>query len=362
MRKKLLALGLLISMALVGCGQEESTMTKVELSDTPVKASSDYSGSSGQTAKPAEDNKKEDTNKDKEPEKDTSSGGTPSIYFVCNANGIGWSAALVNSMQDTFGSGGYEYTFIDGQGDQNIQIEGVKTAIAAKPDCLILDPVSEDGWDDILKEAQDAEVPVLLVDRTISADESLYEGWVGSDFLAEGTNAGKWLAETANGEKMNIVVLQGDNGSAALGRTDGFQQVVDQHDNLKIIAQEHADFDKAKAKALMQDYLDQYDDIDVIVTQNDNMLYGVAELLEEKNIDMNDYTIISFDGEAEAFKYMVDNAKLDLEVECNPLQGPKAEEMVKKILAGETIDKINYVEEGVFTADMAKDEIGNRQF
>jgi len=336
-------------------------MTKVELSDVPLKASSDFSGGSGNITTTDSKSEKENTQAPASDE-ESNSGGLPNIYFVSTANGIGWSAALTQSIGETFDSGKYNYTFIDGQGDQEVQFENIETAISNQADCIILDPIVEDGWEDILKKAQDADVPVILVDRTISADDSLYEGWLGSDFNKEGQEAGKWLAETAQGDQ-NIVVLRGDEGSSAqIGRTAGFQEIIDQHDNLTIIASEAADFDKAKGKALMTKYLEEYDDIDVIVAQNDNMFYGVAEALEEAGKDLNDYITISFDGEAEAFKYMVDNAKLDLEVECNPLQGPQAEELVQKVLAGETIDKINYVNEGVFTADMAKDEIGNRKF
>ena len=198
----------------------------------------------------------------------------------------------------------------------------------------------------------------------MSADESLYEGWLGSNFDLEGENAGKWLVKEANGKKMNIVVLQGGAGaSAQIGRHDGFNRIIKKNKNFKILAEEKADFDKAKAKTLMAKYLDKYGDkIDVIVTHNDTMCYGVIETLKEKNIDPNDYIIISFDGEAEVFKLMVDKAKVDLCVECNPLLGPATEKLVAKMVAGETIDKTNYVDEGVFTADMAAAELPNRQY
>lgn len=198
----------------------------------------------------------------------------------------------------------------------------------------------------------------------ISADASLYEGWLGSNFDLEGENAGKWLVEQVAGQQMNIVVLQGNEGaSAQIGRHDGFNRIIEANSNLKILAEEAADFDKGKAKVLMEKYLDQFgDQINVIVTHNDTMCYGVMEVLQERNIDPNKYLIISFDGEAEAFKLMADNAKLDICVECNPLIGADAKKLVDKIVKGEKIDKENFVTEGVYTADMAAAELPNRQY
>jgi len=364
MKKKILSLLLMTALVLTGCGAggEEAYTTKVRTSDDQIITSTQFS--SGDVVTSVGSSSKSDTDSAQASNDASSSGSTPNVWFINNANGIGWSAALTSSMNGTFDTDAYDYTFVDGQGNFDTQIEAMKDAIADKAEVICLDPIQENGFDDVLKEAKDAGTKVFLVDRKVSADESLYEGWLGSNFDLEGENAGKWLVEQAGGENMNIVVLQGGEGaSAQIGRHDGFNRIIEQNDNFTILAEEIADFDKAKAKVLMQKYLDEYGDkINVIVTHNDTMCYGVMEVLEENNIDPNDYIIISFDGEAEAFKLMVDNAKLDLCVECNPLLGPATEELVKKIIAGETIDKTNFVDEGVFTADMAAAELPNRQF
>ena len=366
MKKKILPLLLMTVIAFTSCtaGKQDSYSTKVKTSEEQILTSTQFS--SGDEVKDvggtSKDNKKDNT-KDSD-NASAASSEAPNVWFINNANGIGWSAALTTSMNGTFDTDAYNYTFVDGQGKFEVQIEAMNNAIADKADVICLDPIQEDGFDDVLKAAKEAGCKVFLVDRKVSADESLYEGWLGSNFDLEGENAGKWLVKEANGKKMNIVVLQGGAGaSAQIGRHDGFNRIIKKNKNFKILAEEKADFDKAKAKTLMAKYLDKYGDkIDVIVTHNDTMCYGVIETLKEKNIDPNDYIIISFDGEAEVFKLMVDKAKVDLCVECNPLLGPATEKLVAKMVAGETIDKTNYVDEGVFTADMAAAELPNRQY
>ena len=362
MKKKILSL-FLACMVLVGCGSTEAdyTSTKVEISENPVRSSTDYaSGTITTSANAGNSNAseaKDDTNNNS-----STSGNKPKIWFINNANGVGFSAALTNSMETALNISDYDYKFIDGQGEQQIQINAVEEAIAENVDCIALDPIKEEGFEDTLKKAKDAGIKIVLIDRQIS-DESLFDAWLGSDFMLEGQNAAKWLVETkGEEEEQKVVVLEGDRGSsAAIGRTNGFKETIEAYDNYEIIASESADFDKAKGKALMADYLDQYSDIDVIVSQNDEMTYGVLEALEEGGKSAKDYTIITFDGQADVFKEMI-NGNVDLCVECNPLLGPDSAALVAKVLAGENVDKINYVEEGVFPAEVASEEIGNRTF
>ena len=356
MKKRIIPAALIMGItliALTGCGKDAGTSTKVELRDDPVKSSTDYAEGSG-NASQADSSKsdgKENSN-------------TIKIGFVQTANESGWRAAHTKSMEETFSdTSKYTYTFVDGQGDQAVQIAGIEKFINEGYDAIVLAPIVESGWDDILKKAQEAKIPVVIVDRQVDSDKSLYSCWVGSDFETEGKNAANWLVEQlGTSAPKNIVVLEGTAGaSATLGRTKGFNEIISQNGNYTILASETADFDKAKGKALMLDYLTRFPAIDVIVTQNDNMAYGVMEALTEKGANIENYTIISFDGEAEAFKLMVDG-KIDLDVECNPLQGPTVEKLLTDLIDGKTVDKTQYMKEGVYPASTAKDEVANRKY
>ena len=108
-----------------------------------------------------------------------------------------WRTANTESMKSTFTEeNGYTLLFDDAQQKQENQIKAVRNFIQQDVDYIVIAPVTETGWDTVLKEAKDAGIPVIIVDRMVDvSDDSLYEAWVGSNFLQEGYDAADWLAE-----------------------------------------------------------------------------------------------------------------------------------------------------------------------
>ena len=219
--------------------------------------------------------------------------------------------------------------------------------------------------------AKEAGVPVILADRMVNvSDDSLYETWVGSNMREEGEKAGRWLEQYLKkkgreSEEINIVVLQGTTGSSSqLGRTIGFDAIADQHKNWNILEQSSGDFTNAKGKEVMESMLKKYEDIDVIVSQNDDMTFGAMEALDEKGLSYGvngDIVIISFDAVYDALK-MVSEGKINVDIECNPEQGEYISEIIQKIENGETLEKKYYVDEQVFTIDNVNDVLEERTY
>ena len=112
--------------------------------------------------------------------------------------------------QDVFSAeNGYDLVFVDCDNDNAVQIEAVRTSIQQGVDYIILAPIQSAGWESVLQEAKDAGIPVIVADRQVDADPSMYDAFLGTDTEVEGKLAGDWLAEYLNGAEANILVIEG---------------------------------------------------------------------------------------------------------------------------------------------------------
>lgn len=272
-----------------------------------------------------------------------------------------WRTANTASIEETFTrEKGYLMMFDNARQKQENQLKAIQSFISQQVDYIIFSPIEEDGWDMVLQEAKDAGIPVILMDRMVDVDDpSLYTAWVGSDFRKEGENAGQWLAEHLatqgrQDEEINIVMLQGTQGaSSTIGRTDGFCSVADFHPNWNILEQTDAEFTTAKAKEEAKRIFTQYDDIDVFISQNDDMTFGVLEAAKEAGRSVGvegDTIIISFDAVRDALE-LVQEGLINVDIECNPEQGKYLEQVIQALENGKTVEKQSYVPEKVFTQE-----------
>jgi simple sugar transport system substrate-binding protein len=278
----------------------------------------------------------------------------------------GWRTANTKSIQESAAAAGIELKFSDAQQKQENQIKAIRSFIQQKVDVIAFSPVVESGWDTVLKEAKDAGIPVVLTDRAIdSPDTSLYVSFLGSDFVEEGRRAGRWLVEQFKDHdgEVNIVELQGTVGSApAIDRKAGFEEIIKDDPKFKIIASQTGDFTRAKGKEVMQAFLKAHKNIDVLYAHNDDMALGAIQAMEAAGLKPGeDIIIISVDGIRDAF-VAASEGKINFIVECNPLLGPQLMDLVKKIVAGESVPKRIVTEERTFTIEEAIAELPNRQY
>ncbi len=300
-----------------------------------------------------------------------------------------WRTANTKSIQNALiKKNGFSLIFSNGRQSQENQIKDVRSFIFQEVDYIVIAPVTETGWDTVLTEAREAGIPVIIVDRMIDTeDESLYVASVGTDKYAEGMEAGLWLEkylekqnsqvnpsqekeglleETAspmqkgqNTDTINIVVLEGTlNSTAQIGRSKGFEDIARRNENWNILAHDSGDFTKAKGKEVMGKYLREFDDIDILVSQNDDMTFGAIEAMQEAGITCGvngKITVISFDAVSEAFD-MMEEGLINVDIECNPLQGQLIAEIIEGLEKGDEPPKVSYVEGKVFEAENASTE------
>jgi ABC-type sugar transport system substrate-binding protein len=276
----------------------------------------------------------------------------------------GWRTANTISIQDAFEDAGIELKFSDAQGKQENQIKAIRSFIQQQVDVIAFSPVVESGWDTVLKEAQDAGIPVVLTDRSVdSADTSLYESFLGSDFIVEGEEAGDWVnTEFADADKVNIVELQGTTGAApANDRAEGFRNKVTDP-KFDIIASQTGDFTRAGGKQVMEAFLKSNDDIDLVYAHNDDMGLGAIEAIEAEGlVPGKDIEIVTVDAVKDGMTALSEG-KINFIVECSPLLGPQLVDIVEKITAGETVEKRIVTEETTFTQEEAKEALPDRQY
>ncbi|MFC0506501.1 ABC transporter substrate-binding protein [Micromonospora costi] len=278
----------------------------------------------------------------------------------------GWRTANTTSIKEAATEAGIELKFDDAQQKQENQIKAIRNFIQQKVDVIAFSPVVESGWDTVLKEAKDANIPVILTDRAVdSADKTLYKTFLGSDFVKEGRLSGEWLLEetkSATGP-VNIVELQGTTGSApANDRKKGFAEAIAANPNLKIIASQSGDFTRAGGKAVMEQFLKANPKIDVLFAHNDDMGLGALEAITAAGkVPGKDIKIITIDAVKDGMQALADG-KFNFIAECSPLLGPQLMDLVKKVKAGEQVPERIETQETTFTQQSAKEALPNRKY
>lgn len=276
----------------------------------------------------------------------------------------GWRAANTQSIQDTLtAENGFDLSFSDAQQKQENQIQAIRSYIAQGVDVIAFSPVVESGWDPVLQEAQAADIPVILTDRAVdSEDDTLYESFIGSDFVLEGEMAGEWAVEQYDGEGYQVVELQGTTGSAPMiDRQQGFGDAIAGSD-LEMIDSQTGDFTRTGGKQVMEGFLQKYDDIDLVFAHNDDMGLGAIEAIEAAGmVPGEDIKIITIDAVKDGMQALADG-KINYIVECNPLLGPDLAEIAKKVVAGEEVEKRIVVEDLAFDQEAAAEALPDRQY
>jgi ABC-type sugar transport system substrate-binding protein len=273
-----------------------------------------------------------------------------------------WRTADSASFKDTAAKLGFKLIFSDAQQKQENQISAIRACIQQKVNVIALPPVVEDGWEQVLTEAKNAGIPVIIVDRSVSASTDLYASHIGSDMVLEGERA------AAEFNKMMpdggaILELSGTTGSgAAVGRAKGLRNKL--NSNIKILDSQTGNFTRAEAKPVMEAFLKKYKagtDFQGIFIHNDDMGIGAIESLKAAGVAPGDLVIVSVDGTRGGFQAMVDGW-FQADVECNPLLGPQVSEMALKLMNGQSVEREVLTNETVYYPDNAAELLPSRQY
>jgi simple sugar transport system substrate-binding protein len=269
-----------------------------------------------------------------------------------------WRTSFTNAVKAEAEARGINLLFSDAQQQQENQIAAIRAWIAqGDVDAIILAPVLNSGWDEVLQEAQDAGIPVVIVDRNVDSDPSLYVTRVSSDFVHEGRLAATWLVQATSGQ-CNIVELQGTVGSAAAtDRQTGFNEVIALFPGMQIIRSETGNFVRTEGKAVMESFLSAEDPANIcaVWAHNDDMAIGAIEAIKEAGlVPGTDILIVSVDAIPDIFDSL-DAGEANATVELSPFMGGPAFDAVVATLNGEELPKWIPVAGKLYTSRAAYD-------
>ena len=221
------------------------------------------------------------------------------------------------------------------------QISAAQKFIQDGVDYLLLSAADTAGWDSVLKDAQAEGIKVILFDRTIDADASLYEASIVSDMAKEGQTAVDWLKGQGLSE-VKVIHIQGVMGSAAQkGRSGALDAQVAADANWSIVEQQTAEWNAEKAQQIVQSVIDAGKDFNVIYAENDDMAKGAVAALDKANISHGvgkDVIVMGFDCNKWALEELL-KGNWNYDGQCNPFQASYIDDIIKKLEKGETISE-----------------------
>lgn len=277
-----------------------------------------------------------------------------------------WRTANTDNVNAAIEAAGWELVYSDGQQKQENQIAALRSFITQGVDYILFTGVVNTGWEEVLTEVNEAEIPLILLDRIPDcADQIDYVAAFGGDFVEEGYRMVKWAGEymkTIGMEEANVVIMEGTTGaSAQVDRTTGNLKALEEYPNMKLVGQQSGNFTRAEGQAVMESFLKAHADIDVLLAENDDMALGAIDAIKAAGkVPGKDIIIVGCDAVKAAFDAIV-AGEMNCTVECNPLYADAVSALIKKLEAGEPgTRELLHAEEGVFCMDggIAYDEAG----
>ena len=278
-------------------------------------------------------------------------------------NESGYRTANDKDLKATFcEANGYDAQFAYSLKNDE-QIAAAQKFVQDGVDYLLLSAADTAGWDSVLKDAQNEGIKVILFDRTIDADPSLYEASIVSDMAKEGETAVTWLAGQ-NLSEYNVIHIQGVMGSAAQkGRSGALDSKVAAEANWNIVTQQTAEWNADNAQQIVQSVIDAGTPFNVIYAENDDMAKGAVAALDKANISHGvgkDVIVMGFDCNKWALEELL-KQNWNYDGQCNPFQSSYIDEIIKKLEAGESIPEKTIImdEKGFDASTITQEDVDN---
>jgi len=270
----------------------------------------------------------------------TGSASAKSITFALSTQANPFFVQMRESAQKKADELGLTINFQDASDDSATQANQLANAAASDTGVVILNPTDSDAMATAVKQLTDANIPVVAVDRAVN--NANIASYIASDNETGGKQAAKALSEAINGEG-EILVLQGKTGSSASReRGKGFEEGLKDNPNIKVVAKQTAEFERAKGLDVTTNLLQAHPNVKAIFAENDEMALGAVEALGNKA--GKEVKVIGFDGAEDAVKAIKDG-RMYASIAQQPVKMAKQAVIeASKLLKGETAMKEMQVE------------------
>ena len=228
----------------------------------------------------------------------TGSASAKSITFALSTQANPFFVQMRESAQKKADELGLTINFQDASDDSATQANQLANAAASDTGVVILNPTDSDAMASSVKQLTDANIPVVAVDRAVN--NANIASYIASDNETGGKQAAKVLSDAIHGEG-EILVLQGKTGSSASReRGKGFDEGLKDNPNIKVVAKQTAEFERAKGLDVTTNLLQAHPNVKAIFAENDEMALGAIEALGDKA--GKDVIVVGFDGVEDALK------------------------------------------------------------
>lgn len=312
MKKKLLALGLGLVMALsaVACSTESATE-----STTADAGKTEATESSGETAE----------------------GGGKRVALVMSHLTNAFTTTFSEAAKDEASKLGIDLTVLDGNKDVATQTDQIQSAVNQGYDAILVEPVSVDGIIPAIKTANEADIPVLSVIQKTS-DQSLTVGYVGGNDMEAGSLEMQKAVEAIGG-KGNIAILYGPMGSdAQIIRKEGYDKILAEYPEINIVFEQTANWVTDEALKVTENWLASGTTINAIVSQNDSMAIGAAKAIADAG-KTEEIPVFGVDATPDGLAAIEKGTLLGSVSQDTAGMGRLSVQTIDKILKGETVEK-----------------------
>lgn len=287
----------------------------------------------------------------------SSTGDVTTVGFVAVGPEGGWRNANEKAIKDAFTKdAGFDlkYAPASSPSDQKSQLDAFSTFVNDEVDVILLTATEASGWEDALKKAKEAEIPVILLDRGVDASSDLYVTRIAPDNVQVATSVGEW-AVSAFPQGANYFVLEGVPGLSVVNeRNEGFDSAIEGKAGWNKVGAQTANWKTDEGKSVIETVLKaNNNNVQFIFAQNDEMGIGAAQAVTAAGLKPGtDVKIATIDGTKGALEALA-KGDLSFVAQYNPFFGTDAVDAVKKTLAGEKVDPTIIVKSATFDSPEA---------